>query len=60
MIPFLAYSVLLKLQQRTAGTFERLLWAIDQLARVALDDMLKCWNIEHLELSIAEPDALLH
>lgn len=60
VVPFLAYFVLLELQQRTDGTFARLLRAIDQLAHIALDDMLKCWGINHFELNLAEPDALLH
>lgn len=59
VIPFLAYFVLLDLQQRTASTFARLLRSIEQLAHIALPDMLKSWSIEHLELSITEPDALL-
>jgi len=60
VVPFLAYYVLLDLQQRTGSTFARLLAAIEQLAHVALEDMLSGWNIEHFELIIAEPDALLH
>jgi len=58
-IPLLAYFVLLELQQRTGATFARLRRAIDQLALIALKDMLKSWSIENFELNIASPDALL-
>jgi hypothetical protein len=60
VIPFLAYYVLLILQERTASTFSRLLDAIDQLSRICLEDMIGSWNITHVEIGIAEPDALLH
>ena len=59
VLPFLAYYALLILQQRTGSTLASILEAIDQLSRISLDDMLKSWNIEHFELDLAEPDALL-
>jgi len=60
VIPFLAYFALLELEMRTGSTFGRLLRAIDQMAHIALPDILKSWNIEHFELRVTEPDALLH
>jgi len=60
VVPFLAYFVLLELQQLTGGTFERLLWAIDQLSRIDMNDMLKLWDIKRFELTLVEPDVLLH
>ncbi len=59
VVPFLAYFVLLTLQQRMGCTFSSLLQAIDQLSRTDLSEMLESWNIECFDLNIVSPDTLL-